>query len=117
MEVKELKGVRIVPIDLGEGKQRPEVQYLISWKDGLPDTWCASTKQSLHPMHLEALQWLTACTCISRCTLPSSGPLEQLQCCAGLICVEWLQQQTALVLVMPETPGCRFSAPRLQARQ
>ena len=115
--MKELKGVRIVPLGLGEGKQRPEVQYLISWKDGLPDTWCASTKQSLHPMDLDALQWLIACTCTSRCTLPSSGTLEQLQSCAGLICVEWLQQRTAFVLVVSETPGCRLSAPRLHARQ
>lgn len=74
MEVKELKGVRIVPIELGEGKQRPEVQYLISWKDGLPDTWCVSVKQPLRPLDLSALQWLAACTCIRRCIPQPSGP-------------------------------------------
>ena len=46
--MKELKGVRIVPVELGEGKQRPEVQYLISWKDGLPDTWCGSSSPCIH---------------------------------------------------------------------
>lgn len=37
-EVEELHGVRIV----GDAKQRPQVQYLVQWKDGTPDTWQAS---------------------------------------------------------------------------
>ena len=37
-EVEELHGVRIV----GDAKQRPQVQYLVKWKDGTPDTWQAS---------------------------------------------------------------------------
>lgn len=35
VEVEELRGVRIV----GDVKQRPQVQYLVKWKDGTPDTW------------------------------------------------------------------------------
>lgn len=35
VEVEELHGVRII----GDAKQRPQVQYLVKWKDGTPDTW------------------------------------------------------------------------------
>ena len=118
VEVKELKGVRIVPIELGEGKQRPRgsISHLLEgWPAG--HLVRVATQQFLHTLDLSALQWLTACTCISRCMLQSSDPLGQLQCWAGSIRADWLSQRTVLVLVLPETPGCRLSAPRLQARQ
>ena len=34
-EVQELRGVRIVT----DAKKRPQVQYLVNWKDGSADTW------------------------------------------------------------------------------
>ena len=34
-EVQELHGVRIV----ADAQRRPQVQYLVVWKDGTPDTW------------------------------------------------------------------------------
>ena len=34
-EVQELHGVRIV----ADSQRRPQVQYLVVWKDGTPDTW------------------------------------------------------------------------------
>ena len=112
VEVKELKGVRIVPIELGEGKQRPEVQYLISWKDGLPDTWCVSVKQPLRSLDLSALQWLAACTCIRR----SFRSLQALRgsCIAaqGRIASNGCHSahhRTAPILLLPETPGCHMS--------
>eukprot|EP00891_Asterochloris_glomerata_P003586 jgi/Astpho2/3586/fgenesh1_pg.00058_%23_2_t len=61
VEVKELKGVRIVPIELGEGKQRPEVQYLISWKDGLPDTWEPAQNLADNLLRDFEDRWWTAC--------------------------------------------------------
>lgn len=36
-EVEELQGVRIVP----DAQKRPQVQYLVKWKDGTPGTWQA----------------------------------------------------------------------------
>ena len=35
VEVKELKGIRVVA---GEGG-RPQVEYLVAWKDNSADTW------------------------------------------------------------------------------
>ena len=34
-EVQELHGVRII----ADAQRRPQVQYLVVWKDGTPDTW------------------------------------------------------------------------------
>ena len=34
-EVQELRGVRIV----ADKQKRPQVQYLVNWKDGTADTW------------------------------------------------------------------------------
>lgn len=34
-EVEELRGVRII----ADAQKRPQVQYLVNWKDGSADTW------------------------------------------------------------------------------
>ena len=34
-EVEELRGVRII----ADAQKRPQVQYLVNWKDGTADTW------------------------------------------------------------------------------
>lgn len=37
VEVKDLKGIRV----LKNEDDTPRVEYLVEWKDGSPDTWCA----------------------------------------------------------------------------
>ena len=36
-EVKDLRGIRVLKNEDGT----PRVEYLVQWKDGSPDTWCA----------------------------------------------------------------------------
>lgn len=38
VEVKDLKGIRV----LKNEDDTPRVEYLVEWKDGSPDTWCAA---------------------------------------------------------------------------
>ena len=38
VEVQALKGIRM----LTQEDDTPRVEYLVAWKDGSPDTWCAS---------------------------------------------------------------------------
>ena len=92
----------------GQAAPRGSISHLLEgWPAG--HLVRVATQQFLHTLDLSALQWLTACTCISRCILQSSGPLGQLQCWAGSIRAVWLSHRTALVLVLPETPGCHMN--------
>ena len=83
-EVQELHGVRLV----ADAQKRPQVQYLVMWKDGTPDTWQVpllfiqkvyllvfqsfwNTMRALSSVHAGSLHrtWLTTC-CV---TLKSVG--------------------------------------------
>lgn len=43
VEVKDLKGIRV----LKNEDDTPRVEYLVEWKDGSPDTWCAAAGRAV----------------------------------------------------------------------
>lgn len=43
VEVKDLKGIRV----LKNEDDTPRVEYLVEWKDGSPDTWCAAARRAV----------------------------------------------------------------------
>jgi hypothetical protein len=42
-EVADLKGIRV----LKNEDDSPRIEYLVQWKDGSPDTWCAEAAAQL----------------------------------------------------------------------
>lgn len=73
VEVKDLKGIRV----LKNEDDSPRVEYLVEWKDGSPDTWCA----------LEGGRWMllhAACRARPRCQ--QARPVPAPDCKAYVCC-------------------------------